>query len=104
MPVQLSEGVKEFTVQLREPGLVRGAGFALEQRLVMQQGQAAFNEVLTLFVEFDPNGAMVTHRFAVIPSGVPLSVDNRFHLEHVGTAVSTNTGQVAHVYEIKEVQ
>lgn len=103
LPVRLAEGQNELAVQINEPGVVRSVAYCLEKRLVMTRGQAQFDEVLTLFVEFRPDGPRRNRRFVVAATGQSLAAPDGYALAHVGTAVSTNTGQVAHVYEVKQV-
>jgi len=103
LPLRLPEGTQEIAFSINDPGVVRKAAWALERRLVMTRGEAQFDEVLTLFVEFSPNGPKRNRRFVVVASGEPLSVPDGYTLSYVDTAVSANTGQIAHVYEIRAV-
>ena len=103
IPIRLAEGQHEIQFQINDPGIVRAAAFTLERRLVMTRGDAQFDEVLTLFVEVAPNGPRRTRRFAVMPTGQGIGAPDGYVLSFVGSAISNNTGQVAHVYEIKEV-
>lgn len=103
LPVRLPEGQRELTVQLNDPGIVRSVAWALEQRLVMTRGDAQFSEVLTLFVEFSPTGPKRNRRFLVLATAEQVGVPDGHVLEFVGSAVSTNSGAVAHVYEVKEI-
>lgn len=104
MPVRLAQDKHELAVQLRDPGIVRSIAWTLEERLVMTRGDAQFNEVLTMFVECAPNGPMRNRRFVVMPTGRVFNVPEGHKLEFLGTASSGNTGQVAHVYEVKETE
>jgi hypothetical protein len=103
VPVRLGEDQHELTMQINEPGIVRSVAWCLEKRLVMTRGDAQFDEVLTLFVEVTPNGPKRNRRFAVYPTAQVVNVPDGYALDHVGTAVSTNTGRVAHVFEVKAV-
>lgn len=101
MPVHLAEGKHEFEVQLRDPGHVRACAFTLQKRLVLTRGEAQFDEILTMFVEINENGPMRRRRFVVTATGAQLGVPDGQVLVFAGTAVSGNTGQVAHVFEVK---
>jgi hypothetical protein len=103
MPVQLADGQHELAVQIRDPGIVRSVGFALERRLVMAQGQPQFNEVLTMFLETSMEGPLRNRRFAVLATGQSVSCKDGHKLTFIGTAISSNTGRIAHVYEVTEV-
>jgi hypothetical protein len=103
LPLRLPEDQYEIQFQINDPGVVRSVAYCLEQRLVVARGQAQFDEVLTLFVETTPNGTKRNRRFVVVPTGKQLGAPDGYALTFLGTAVSGNTGQVAHVYEIKAV-
>lgn len=103
MPVRLSEDSHEFTVQLRDPGIIRCVGWTLEQRLVMTRGEPELDEVLAMFIEFAPNGPMRNRRFVVMATGQLLGVPDGKALAFVGTAISGRTGRIAHVFEIRDV-
>ena len=103
VPLRMSEGEHEIAFQINDPGIVRSVAWCLEQRLVVARGQAQFDEVLTLFVETTPNGPRRNRRFVVLPTGKQISSPDGHALTFLGTATSGNTGQVAHVYEIKAV-
>lgn len=103
LPLRMPEGQHEIEFQINDPGVVRTVAWCLERRLVVARGQAQFDEVLTLFVETTPNGPRRTRRFVVLPTGKQLAAPDGYALAFLGTAVSGNTGQVAHVYEIKAV-
>lgn len=101
LPVPMKDEHTEFTVQLKEPGVVRSVAWTLQQKLVMTREGAGFDEVLAMFVEFSPDGPLRNRRFVVIPNGQGVNIPDGHRLEHVGTAVSGNTARVAHVFEIK---
>jgi hypothetical protein len=103
LPINLPEGQSELVVQINEPGIVRSVTWCLEKRLVMTRGNAQFDEVLTMFIEVSPTGPRRTRRFAVLPTDKKMSVPDGYALEYLGTAASGNTGQVAHLYEVKAV-
>jgi hypothetical protein len=103
MPVQLAEGQHELHVQIREPGLVRSVGYALERRLVMAAGQPQFTEVLTMFLETSMDGPLRNRKFVVLATGQGANTKDGHKLTFIGTAISSNTGQIAHVYEVSEV-
>jgi hypothetical protein len=103
MPVKLADDQHELAVQIREPGVVRSVGFALERRLVMAQGQPQFNEVLTMFLETSMDGPLRNRRFAVLATGQSVSCKDGHKLTFIGTAISSNTGRIAHIYEVTEV-
>ena len=103
VPVRLEEGQHEIEFQINDPGMVRSVAWCLEKRLVMTRGDAQFSEVLTLFVELSPSGPKRNRRFLVMATAQQMGVPDGRALVFVGTAVSTNTGAVAHVYEIKAV-
>lgn len=103
LPIRLPEDKHEIEFTIADPGIVRAVAFCLEQRLVMTSGAPSFNEVLTLFVEFSPNAPQRKRRFLLMETGRTVSVPDGHALAFVGSAVSGNTGHVAHVYEIKAV-
>ena len=104
LPVRLSEGQHEIEFQINDPGIVRSVAWALERRLVMStRGDAQFDEVLTMFVEFATNGPKRNRRFCVMATGQLMVVPDGQALTFVGSAISGNTGSVAHVFEIKAV-
>jgi hypothetical protein len=103
LPVPMKEGHSEFTVQLKDPGAVRSVNWVLQKKLVMGRDGAGFDELLTMFVEFSPDGPMRNRRFVVLPTGQGVNIPDGHRLEHVGSAASGNTGRIAHVYEIKPV-
>lgn len=80
------------------------SAWCLERRLVMStRGEPQFDEVLTLFVETSPNGPKRNRRFLIIPTGHAVGVPDGHALTFLGTAVSSSTGRVAHVFEVKAV-
>jgi len=103
IPLRLPEGQAEVQFQINDPGHVRAVSWCLEQRLVMARGQGQFDEVLTMFVEVSANGTKRNRRFAVVPTGQTIAAPDGYALAYVGTATSGNTGNVAHVYEVKQV-
>lgn len=103
IPVRQPDGQHEFTGQLEEPGIVRSVAWCLEKRLVMARGGAQFDEILTLFAEVTPGAPKRNRRFLAMPTGKRIGVPDGYVLDFVGTAASGNTGQVAHVYEVKAV-
>ena len=103
LPIKLGEGQTEAVFSIADPAVVRAVGWCLEKRLVMVSGQPQFDEVLTLFVEFTPNATQRKHRYLVLPTGQAVGVPDGHALHYVGTAISTQTGAIAHVYEIKAV-
>lgn len=104
LPLRMAEGQHEIGFAINDPGIVRSVAWCLEKRLVMStRGEPQFDEVLTLFVEITPNGPKRNRRFVVIPTGQVLGVPDGRALAYLGTAVSTNTGAVAHVFEVKPV-
>lgn len=86
LPVPLKEGHTEFTVQLKEPGIVRSVNWCLQKKLVMSRDGAGFDEVLSMFIEFAPNGPLRTRRFVVLPTGEGVNIPDGHRLVHVGTA------------------
>lgn len=104
IPLQLAEDQLEIEFSIAGPGIVRAVAWVLEKRLVMTRaGDAAFDEVLTMFVESIPGQPQRRRRFVVIATGRRINAPDGYALSYVGTATSTNTGQVAHVYEVKQV-
>lgn len=103
IPIREKADGHEYVFQYPNPGIVRSVAWVLEKRLVMTAGQAGFDEVLTLFVEFSPNAPKRNHRFLVMPTQQEFSVPDGYKLRHAGTAVSSNTGRVAHVFEIEQL-
>lgn len=104
LPIRLAEGQREVAFSLNDPGLIRAVAYVLEKRLVMStRGEAQFDEVLTLFVEYSPTQPQRNRRFVVMATGETLGVPDGHVLSFVGSAISGNTGRVAHVYEIKAV-
>lgn len=103
LPIRLGEDQHEIAFQLNDPGIVRSVAYCLERRLVMTRGDAQFDEVLTLFVEYSPTGPKRNRRFVVLATGAVTNVGEGHVLVFCGSAVSSNTGQVAHVYEVKAV-
>lgn len=103
LPLRLTEGQTEIVFTIADPAIVRSVGWCLEKRLVMAAGAAQFDEVLTLFVEFTPNGTQRKHRYVVVPTGQTLGVPDGHALMFVGTAISSQTGAIAHVFEVKAV-
>jgi hypothetical protein len=101
IPIKLPEGKHEVTFSINDPGVVRSVAWCLEKRLIMARGEAQFDEVLTLFVEYAPTGPKRNRRFVVMATGEDLGVPEGFALSFVGSAISSNTGQVAHVFELK---
>lgn len=101
IPLKLPEGQHEVTFSINDPGVVRSVAWCLEKRLVMVRGEAQFDEVLTMFIEYSPTGPKRNRRFLVMATGQDLGVPEGYRLAFVGTAVSQNTGQIAHVYEVK---
>jgi hypothetical protein len=95
------EGGHEFTVQIREPGLVHSVAWVLEPKLVLERGQPNFNEVLTLFIETAPEAPLRNRRFVVLETGQKMTVKDGHALKFIGTAASGNTARVAHVFEVK---
>lgn len=103
MPIRLAEDQREVTFQLADPGIVRSVQWVLEKRLVMAAGAPSFDEVLTAFVEYSPNATKRNRRFLVMETGAVMGVPDGAALVFLGTAVSGNTGRVAHLYEVKAV-
>ncbi len=103
IPLRLPDGQHEIAFQLNDPGKVLTVAWCLEKKLVMTRGDASFDEVLTMFVEVSPNGPKRNRRFVVLPTEQELSVKDGNALTFVGSAVSTNTGAIAHVFEVKAV-
>ncbi len=103
VPLRLAEDQRELAFQLNDPGVVRSVAWVLEKRLVMTAGAPSFDEVLTAFVEYSPNGPKRNRRFLVLETGPIIGVPDGATLVYIGTAVSGNTGRVAHLYEIKAV-
>jgi hypothetical protein len=103
LPMRLADDQHEIEFAINDPGIVRAVAWCLEQRLVVARGQAQFDEVLTLFIETTPNGPRRNRRFIVLPTGKQVGAPDGYALSFVGTAVSGNTGKVAHVYEIRQV-
>ena len=93
----------EAKVQLPLPGKVVYIGFRLLPRLVMAQGEPAFDESPCAFVEIDPdNKTAYARRFAVLLPDQALNIRPGDQAAHVGTAISGMTGTVVHVYELTE--
>ncbi len=90
-------------MQINDPGEVLAVAWCLEKRLVMTRGDAQFGEVLTMFVEVAHDGPKRNRRFVVLPTGVPAKAPDGYSLTFIATAVSGNTGNVAHVYDIRTV-
>jgi len=103
IPIKLAEGQHELEFSINDPGIVRAVAWCLEKRLVMVQGQAQFDEVLTMFIEYSPSGPKRRRRFVVLATGQDMGVPEGYALGFVGAAISGNTGRVAHVYEVKAV-
>lgn len=103
IPLKLPEGQHEAVYSINDPGIVRSVAWCLEKRLVMARGQAQFDEVLTLFIEYSPTGPKRNRRFVVLATGQDMGVPEGYTLGFVGSAISQNTGQVAHVYEVRAV-
>lgn len=103
LPIRLAEDQREVTFQLNDPGIVRSVAWVLEKRLVMAAGAPAFDEVLIAFVEFSPNGPKRNRRFLVMETDAIMGVPDGATLVYLGTAVSGNSGRVAHLYEVKAV-
>ncbi len=103
IPLRLPEGKHEIEFQLNDPGVVRSVAWCLERRLVMVRGDAQFDEVLTMFVEYSPTGPKRNRRFVVLPTGQALGVPDGHALTFLGSAISGNTGAVAHVFELRAV-
>jgi hypothetical protein len=103
LPLRLTEGQTEVVFSIADPAVVRAVGWCLEKRLVMAAGAPQFDEVLTLFVEFAPNATQRKHRYLVTPTGKAVGVPDGYALLFVGTAISSQTGAIAHVYEVREV-
>jgi hypothetical protein len=101
VPIRLGDDRSEFTMQLNDPGIVHSVAWTLEKRLVMARGEAQFDEVLTMFVEVSPNGTKRNRRFVVLATGQQVAVPDGAALRFAGSAVSGNTGQVAHLFEIE---
>lgn len=101
IPIHLPEGKHEVTFSINDPGVVRSVAWCLEKRLVLTRGEAQFDEVLTMFIEYSPTGPKRNRRFVVMATGQDLGVPEGFMLSFIGSAVSSNTGQVAHVFELK---
>src|SRR5690349_14605088 len=94
---------QEFEFTIADPGVVRAVSWTLEKRMIAMRGDAQFDEVLTMFIEFTPNATQRRRRFVVVATGQELGVKEGFVPVFVGSAISGNTGQVAHVYEVKAV-
>lgn len=103
LPLRLGEGQSEIVFAIADPAMVRAVGWCLEKRLVMAAGAAQFDEVLTLFVEHTPGATQRKHRYVVMATNQQLGVPDGHALVFVGTAISSQTGAVAHVYEVKAV-
>lgn len=101
IPLRLPEGKHEIEFQLNDPGIVRAVAWCPEKRLVMTRGDAQFDEVLTMFVEYSPTGPKRNRRFVVIPTGQAIGVPEGHVLACLGSAISGNTGAAAHVFEVK---
>lgn len=103
IPVHLPEGGHEVEYTIADPGVVRAVAWTLKQRLIMARGEPQFEEQLTLFIEFSPGAPQRRRRFVVIATGQDLGVPDNHRLLFVGSAVSNQTGQVAHVYEVRAI-
>lgn len=103
MPIRVAEGQSEVVFQLNDPGIVRSVAWVLEKRLVMTAGAPSFDEVLTAFVEYSPRAPQRNRRFLVMETNQVVGVPDGATLVFLGTAVSGNTGRVAHLFEVKAV-
>lgn len=104
IPLRPGDGQIELEFSIAAPGTVRALAWCLEKRLVMSRaGDAQFDEVLTMFVESLPGQPQRRRRFAVLATGQRINAPEGYALDFIGSAVSGNTGQVAHVYEVKQI-
>ncbi len=94
-------GVGEVAIQLRDPGIIRCAGFRRHQRLISAQREPEFEEQLVLFVEADPKGPLRNRKILVLASNQGFSPKDGIGVEYLATARSELTESVAHIFEIK---
>lgn len=103
VPVDFDAETGMFTVRLRRPGVVRHVGFQLAERLVLAAGDPQFEERLHLYAEMAQDAPLENHTFAVLLPGRFMQLKDGYRADYLGTATSSVTGSMAHVYEIKAV-
>ena len=104
IPIELdrSQKLNEREFAIAGSGRPRAVAFMMRERVVLTRGNPEFEEVLTLFVETEPNQPQRRHRYVIVATATPINVPDGRRLEYIGTAIG-QSGIVAHVYEIKTV-
>lgn len=101
---EVTIGAGECRVQVRSPGIVRGAAFRLHEKLIVAGTEPEFEEELVLFVESDPDAPIRARTFVAMQSGQAFRAKSDVEVTWTATALSERTGSHAHVFEIREAK
>ncbi len=104
IPLGVTPTNAEVSLQIREPGVIRGATFSLHTKLLSIGRQDDIEERLAIHVECDPGGPLRNRRFVVVPPNHAFEPKAGWIAQYVATARSERTGSHAHIFEVKQVE
>jgi len=102
VPITLEGGEEFFELQLRAPGIIRGAGFFMHTPKVIASAMRGVQPVPMplLLVEVKTDGELQRRRFFFVPSDKPMVAKPGFELQWRATAIMPSGA--GHLFEVVE--